>query len=115
MSGDYSLWKQQEARREANKGITGRGFVGCINILVSGGIAYAVWEFFLKARIDLRTELSLPPTWPEAAVTALAVVILFVGVLLAFTVLLSLVWKLTGKDQKVSDKLEEMADTWDQL
>ena len=114
MSGDYSLWKQQEARREANKGVTGRGFVGCINILISGGLAYGIWEFFLKSRVDIRTQLDFTATWPDAAVTAFAVIILFIGVMLAFTVLLSIVWKLTGRDKKVADKLEEMADTWDQ-
>lgn len=114
MSGDYSLWKQQDMRREANKGLTGRGFVGCISIVVSAGIAYGIWTMFLQSRIDLRSALRLPATWPDAAITGLAVIVLFVAVQLTFTILLGILWKLTGKDQKVEDKMDELADTWDQ-
>ena len=114
MSGEFSFFKQQEARREANKGVTGRGFVGCISIVISAGIAYGIWTMFLSNQIDLRRDLRLPATWPDTVVTGLAVIILFVAVQLASTILLGIMWKLTGKDQKVSDKMDELADTWDQ-
>jgi hypothetical protein len=62
----------------------------------------------------LRYVLSLPPDWPPLLVAALVIVILFVAFLFVLTLLMSVVWKLTGKDQKVQDKLEEIYETWDQ-
>jgi TRAP-type C4-dicarboxylate transport system permease small subunit len=111
MSGDYSLWKRQDERLEANKGVTGRGIVGCISFLISAGIAYGIY-WWLDGRYDLRTELSIPYSWPDAVVTALIVIILFIAIQSIVTIFLGILRKLAGKDQKVEDKLDELYEKW---
>jgi hypothetical protein len=113
MCSDYSLWKKEQERREANKGLTGRGLVSCTIVLISAAVAYGIY-WWLSSQYDLRYVLSLPPDWPPLLVAALVIVILFVAFLFVLTLLMSVVWKLTGKDQKVQDKLEEIYETWDQ-
>jgi len=104
---DYSLWKRQDERLEANKGVTGRGIVGCISFLISGGIAYGIY-WWLSGRYNLRAELSIPYSWPDAVVTALIIIILFIAIQAIVTIFLGILRKLAGKDQKVEDKLDEL-------
>ena len=113
MCSDYSLWKKEQERREANKGLTGRGLASCLTVLISAGVAYAIYRW-LSSRYDLGYVLSLPPEWPDTVVAALVIIILFVAFLFVLTLLLGVVWRLAGKDQKVKDKLEEIYETWDQ-
>jgi hypothetical protein len=110
---DYSLYKQQEERLAANKGVTGRGIFGCISFLVSAGIAYGIY-WWLSGRYNLRAMLKIPASWPSVVVTALIVIILFVAIQLVLTLFLGILSKLGGKDQKVEDKLDELHETWDQ-
>jgi hypothetical protein len=43
MCSDYSLWKKEQERREANKGLTGRGLVSCTIVLISAAVAYGIY------------------------------------------------------------------------
>lgn len=113
MSGDYSLWKREEDRRQANSGLTGRGIASCISVLISAGVAYAVY-WWLTRRFDLRYVLGFPSEWPPFAVAALVILVAFMAVQLILIVLMGIVWRLRGKDQKVRDKLEEIYENWDQ-
>jgi hypothetical protein len=113
MCSDYSLWKKEQERREANKGLMGRGLSSCAIVLISAGVAYLIYRW-LSGQYDLGRVLSLPPDWPPEVVAALVIFILFVAFLFTLTLLLSVVWRLSGKDQKVQDKLEEIYETWDQ-
>ncbi len=113
MCSDYSLWKKEQDRREANKGLTGRGLGSCLIVLISAGVAYVIHRW-LSGRYNLAYELSLPRDWPPMVADALVIIILFVAFLFVLTLLLGVVWRLAGKDQKVKDKLEEIYETWDQ-
>ena len=113
MGSDYILYKQQDERLAANKGVTGRGIFGCISFLVSAGIAYGVY-WWLNGRYDLRAMLNIPANWPAAVVTALIIIILFIAIQSIVTIFLGILRKLGGKDQKVEDKLDELYENWDQ-
>jgi hypothetical protein len=110
---DYSLWKKEEERREANKGLTGRGLASCVTVLISAGVAYLIYRW-LSGQYDLAYVLSLPRDWPPIVVAALVIIVLFVAFQFVLTLLLSVLWRLGGKDKKVKDQLEEIYETWDQ-
>ncbi len=113
MCSDYNLWKREEERREANAGLTGRGLASCVSVLISAGIAYLAY-WWLNQRYNIVSFLDLPRDWPPLVSSALVILVAFVAVQLIFIVLMGIIWRIRGKDQKVSDKLEEIYEHWDQ-
>lgn len=101
-------------RERQRKGLTGRGVVGCIMMLLSFGLAYALY-WWLEQQYNLRRLFSVPRDWPNWVVTTAAVVLLFIVVQLVMTILIGLIFKLAGRDKKVIDQMGDLYDHWDDI
>ena len=111
---DFRLWKREEAQRKEREGLTGRGIVGCIGFLVSGGAAYLIFHFVLSVR-QLRHDFNIPGDWPDWLVAALTLFILFIAIQAITTVILSVYWRMSGRDKKVGDKMQDLLEKWDEI
>jgi len=114
MSSDYSVWKREEAEAKEREGLTGRGIVGCISVLISAGLGYLAY-WWVSNNYNLRHMFNIPKEWPSWVIDVLGVLILFIVVQATFTLITAVGWKLTGRDKKVGDKMDELLAQWDEI
>jgi hypothetical protein len=107
------MWDREREREERNRGLTGRGLVGCLTFLLSLGLGGTLY-WWLDNTYDLYDLMSIPIDWPGWVVDIFGVLILVIAIQLALTVLTSLVWRLTGRDKKVDDMMDDLLKQWDE-
>ncbi len=102
----------EESRVRQRQGLTGRALAGCFSLFVSLGAAYLVYGWIGERK--LRRLLVIPTDWPDPVVQILFVLLLFILIQAMFILLGGVVWKLTGRDKKVRDKMRDLYDQWDE-
>lgn len=111
---ENSMWKREQATLDQRKGLTGRGIVGCLSFLISGAAAYALFLYF-DQHYNLARIFDVPRDWPDWVIPVVGVLVLFVAVQATFTIILSVFWRLAGKDKKVGDKMDDLMAKWDDV
>ena len=110
-----SIQDIHEERLRKREGLTSRGIVGCITLLISTAAAYGLFTWLDDHR-NLRRMFQIPSkTLPDPFFDILVVVVLLVLIQTALTLIVSLIWRITGRDQKVEDKLDELYEKWDEI
>jgi hypothetical protein len=110
---EHGMWKREEERAAANRGLTGRGLVGCVTFILSlalGGVVY----WWLDNTYNIPAELSIPADWPGWVIDVVGIIVLVIAVQLTLTVITSVVYRLTGRDKKVSDMMDDLMKQWDE-
>ncbi len=111
---DHRLWRREEIRLEKRKGLMSRGFVGCIMFILALALGGALY-YWLDNNYNLYRVLNIPRDWPGWVVDVVGVVILVIAAQGIFAVLGSVVWRLTGRDKKVGDQMNELLERWDDI
>ncbi len=113
---DYTVWKREEERLRQRKGLTGRGIIGCITLILSAALTYLAYYWITTVeKYPIRHKFQIPPEIPDWGVDVLAVLVLFVAIQTVFTLLASVLWKLAGKDKKVDDMMDDLLTQWDDI
>jgi hypothetical protein len=110
---DHGLWRLEKEREKQRRGLTGRGIVGCITFILSlvlGGVLY----WWLDNNYDLYAKFSIPAEWPGWLVVVLGVALLVLAIQVTLTVCASVIWRLTGRDKKVDDMMDDLLKQWDE-
>jgi TRAP-type C4-dicarboxylate transport system permease small subunit len=110
---EHGLWRREEERAQRNRGLTGRGMVGCLTFVLSLALAGLVY-WWLDRTYDLYAALGLPAEWPGWVVDVVGVAVLVLAIHVTLTVITSLVWRLTGRDKKVDDMMDDLLKQWDE-
>lgn len=110
---EHGLWKLEEERAERNRGLTGQGIVGCITFALSLTLGAVVY-WWLDNTYDIYSELSIPTEWPGWVVDVLGVALLVLAIHVTLTMITGLVWRLTGRDKKVDDMMDDLLKQWDE-
>jgi hypothetical protein len=110
---EHGMWRREEERAQRNRGLTGRGIVGCITFILSLGLGVILY-WWLDTTFDLYALLNIPAEWPGWLVDVLGVVVLVIAIQLVLTIITGVFWRLTGRDKKVDDMMEDLLKQWDE-
>lgn len=112
--GPRNLLEMQQERTQRRKGLLGRGISGCFSLLLSSAVSYVAF-LWVDQNYNLRRLMNIPRNYPGWIVDTIAILALFIVFQLFMILLFGFFWKLSGRDKKVADKMEELYDHWDEI
>ena len=112
--GPRNLLELQAERAHQRRGLLGRGIAGCFSFLLSGAVSYAAFSW-ADQNYNLRRLMNIPYNYPGWIVDAIAILAFFIVFQLFLILAFGFFWKLSGRDQKVADKMEELYKHWDEM
>lgn len=112
--GKSSFSRREEERDREHKGTAGRGIMGCAITVASVALGVTLY-WWLTQKYDLVRLFTQSVTVPPVVVHIVGAIIIIVVVQAAFTMFTGVIWRLIGRDKKDAEKMQELADNWDEL